>query len=83
METDFRAFFLLVETIIEIRRNSVFKNIPARGSLFMVEETDFPASGNHFFFLYFSETLISFFRLVEKYFSTKSFIPAGGSGFSG
>ena len=25
METDFRAFFLLVETIIEIWRNSVFK----------------------------------------------------------
>ena len=25
METDFSAFFLLVETIIEIGRNSIFK----------------------------------------------------------
>ena len=25
METDFRAFFLLVETIIEIRRNLIVK----------------------------------------------------------
>ena len=25
METDFRALFLLVETIIEIGRNSIFK----------------------------------------------------------
>ena len=50
METDFRAYFLLVETIIKIW---LLKNIPARGSLFMVRETDFPVSGNHFF-LYFS-----------------------------
>ena len=27
----------------------------------MVGETDFPASGNHFFFLHFSETPVSFF----------------------
>ena len=65
METDFRAFFLLVETIIEIRRNSVFKNIPARGSLFMVEETDFPASGNHFFFSIF-QRLLSVFSVQQK-----------------
>ena len=41
----------------------------------MVEETDFPARGNHFF-VHFSGTPVSFLRLVEKYFSTKSFIPA-------
>ena len=67
METNFRAFFLLVETIIEIRQNSVFKNIPAKESSFMVRETNFLTSGNHFF-LYFSETPVSFFFLVEKYF---------------
>ena len=27
METDFRAFFQVVETIIEIRRDPIFKNI--------------------------------------------------------
>ena len=56
METDFKAFFLLVETIIEIRQNLVFKNIPARGSLFMVGETDFPASGNHSFSPFFRDS---------------------------
>ena len=30
MEMDFRAFFLLVESITEIRRNSILKNITAR-----------------------------------------------------
>ena len=59
-KTNFRAFFLLVETIIEIRRNSVFKNIPARGSLFMVGETDLTASGNHFFFSIFQRILSVF-----------------------
>ena len=54
METDFRAFFLLVETIIEIRRNSVIKN--AMGSLFMVGEMDLPASGNHFFSPFFRDS---------------------------
>ena len=34
--TDFRAFFLHVESIIEIMRNPIFlKNIPARGRLFV------------------------------------------------
>ena len=44
--------------------------------------TDFLANGNHFF-LHFSETLARefIFRLVEVYFSTKSFIPTSGSGF--
>ena len=31
METDFRTFFLLVETIIEIGQNSVFKKIFLQG----------------------------------------------------
>ena len=33
METDFRAFFLLVEIIIEITRNSVFKKYSCKGKL--------------------------------------------------
>ena len=49
----------------------------------MVGETDFPASGNHFFFSIFQRHLSVFYRLVEKYFSTKSFTPAGGNGLSG
>ena len=49
IETDLRAFFLLVETIIKIRQIQFLKNISARGSLFVVGETDFPASGNHLF----------------------------------
>ena len=48
----------------------------------MAGETDFSTSGDHFF-LHFSETPVSFFRLVEKYFSTKSFIPGGGNGLFG
>ena len=77
---DFRAFLLLGETINEIRRNSVFKNIPVRGNLFAVRETDFSAIG---FYSIFQRLLSVFFRLVEKYFSTKSFIPAGGNRYSG
>ena len=46
METDFRAFFLIVETTIEIRGIPIFKNVPARGSLFQIGEMDFPASEN-------------------------------------
>ena len=46
IETNFRAFFLIVETTIEIRRIPIFKNIPARGSLFQLGEMDFPASEN-------------------------------------
>ena len=49
----------------------------------MVGEAGFPASENHFFFLHFLTLLSVFLRLVEKYFSTKSFIPAGGNRFSG
>ena len=72
MEADFRTFFLLMKTITEIRRNPIFKNITAK-SLFLLGETDFVASSNHFF-LHFSETLDSdgvFFHLLKKYFFTE------------
>ena len=45
----FYVFFLLVETTIEIRRNSVFKKYSCEGKLIYVGGTDFPASGNYFF----------------------------------
>ena len=56
METDFRTFFLLVKTIIKIRRNQFLKNIPTSESIFLQGETNLLASGDHFF-LHFSETL--------------------------
>ena len=58
------------------------KNIPARGSLFVVVEMGFSASGTHFCSP-FLRLLSVFFRLVEKYFYTKFFIPADGNRFSG
>ena len=67
--------------MLKLGKIQFLKNISARGSLFMVGETDFPASEKHFF-LHFQIILSVFFRLVEEYFSTKSFIPAGGNGFS-
>ena len=73
MEADFRTFFLLVKTNSEIRQNPIFKKITAK-SLFLLGETNFLASSNHFFFLHFSETLGSdsfFFDLLEKYFLNK------------
>ena len=54
METIFRTSSML--TIIEIRRNPIFKCTFNRESLFLLGETSFLASGNHFF-LHFSETL--------------------------
>ena len=83
METDFRIFFLLVKTIIEIRWDPVLKNIPRRESFFLLWEADLLASANHFF-LHFSETLETlFFPYSGKVFSlTKSFIPASENGFS-
>ena len=68
METDFRTLFLLVKTIIEIRHNPIFKNITAK-NLFLLRETDFLSSSNHFF-LHFSDTLgcYSFFPSIIKVF---------------
>ena len=68
METDFRTLFLLVKTIIEIRRNPIFKNITAK-NLFLLRETDFLSSSNHFFSP-FSDTLgcYSFFPSIIKAF---------------
>ena len=68
---------------MELGKIQFLKNIPARVSLSVVEETDFPAGGNHFF-LHFSEAPVSFFPSgKKKYFSTKSFIATCGNGFSG
>ena len=58
------------------------KSITARASLFVVEETDFSTGGNYFFSS-FQRLLSAFLSLVEKYFSTKSFILAGEESFSG
>ena len=46
------------------------KNTPARGSLFLLEETDLLASGNHFFFSIFQRDppFIAFFKNPGKYF---------------
>ena len=41
METDFRAYFLLVETIIEIRKNSVFKKYSSKGELIHCKGNEF------------------------------------------
>ena len=49
METDFRAFFLLVETIIEIRRNSVFKKYFCQGKLVRGRENEFLGQWKSFF----------------------------------
>ena len=76
--TNSGAFFLLVENIVEIRRNTIFQKYYRWGKII-------PASGQLSFWQV--ETIISefirdsyqwqiFFRLTEKYFSTKSFIPA-------
>ena len=50
--------------LLELSKIQLLKNIPASGSLFMVEETDFPASGNHFF-LHFSDSC-QFFPVQQK-----------------
>ena len=67
---------------MKLEEIQILKNIPTKGSLFVVGETDFRAGGNQFLFFNFQRLLKVFFRLLEKYFSTKSFIPAGGNGFS-
>ena len=54
----FRAFFLMLETIIEIRGTLILK------------EKHFPANGNHF--LWFSCQKKQFCRIVKTYFSTNA-----------
>ena len=56
METDFRAFFVLEETILKLGEIQFLKNTTARGSLFMLGETDFPASGKHFLSPFFRDS---------------------------
>ena len=70
METDFSAFFLLVETIIRIRLNSVFKKYSCKGKQ-MVGEKNFPANRNHSP-LHFSEAIVSFFPSSRKVFFNKT-----------
>ena len=57
----FWTFFLIVETIIEIRCNSIFEKYYCYGKLIRGRGNAFPASGNHFF--------SSFFRDSCKIFS--------------
>ena len=83
IETDFRAFFLQVETIIEIRRNSVFIKYSCKGKLIHGRENGFSGQRKSLFFSIFQILLPVFSRLVKNYFSTKFFIPAGENGFSG
>ena len=69
MEADFRTFFLLVKTNYEIRQNPIFKKITAK-SLFLLGETNFLASSNHFFFSISQrlQAVIVFFRSIGKVF---------------
>ena len=83
MDRDSRSFFLLVESIIEIRWNPIFLKHSYWGKII-------PASEQLIFWiveiilLHFLEIPTSdFLCLVEKHFSTKSFIPASWNEFSG
>ena len=89
---DSRAFFLVVESIIEVRRNPIFFKKFLLGEDYSCKWTsNFLASGKHSFsvFQIFLPVIIACdfldipFRLAEKYFSIKSFSPASGNGFSG
>ena len=56
METDFRAFFLLVETIIEIGRNSDFKKYSYEGKFIRGRRNGFSGWWKSFFFLIFRDS---------------------------
>ena len=84
---DSRDFFQLVQSIIEIRRNSIFLKKFLLGEDYSYKwTTDFLAIGDHYFFV-FQKFLpvIEFFGicLAGKYFSIKSFIAASENGLSG
>ena len=68
METDFSASFLLVETIIEIRRNWVFKKLFLLGKAYSWQGKRTFRSVKTIFFLHFSETPVSFFPSRRKVF---------------
>ena len=55
METDIRGFFCSWKPLLIFGEIQFLKSIPAREILFVVGETDFPASGIPFF-LHFSMT---------------------------
>ena len=67
---DFRAFFLLGKTIVEIRPNLVFnfKKYSCKGKLINGRGKGFSAGGNHFFSPFF-ETPVSFFPSCANQFS--------------
>ena len=69
-------FFLLLET-----GKSNFNKI----TLLLLVETDFVASGNHFFFHFHTllPLLALFSCLVKTYFSNKYFVLSGGNQISG
>ena len=87
MGADFGTFFLLVESITEIRRKPMFLKKFLLGEDYPCKwTTDFLATGNHSFSIFQRFLLLIvcfFFRLAEKCFSTETFIPASGKGFSG
>ena len=57
MKTDFRAFFLLLETIIEIRQNSIFKRYYCQEKFICGRRNRFSGQGKTFFFSIFQRLL--------------------------
>ena len=67
--TDSRGFFLLVESIIEIRWNAIFKKISCQWEDYSCKWTiDFLASGNHCFSIFQIFLPVTSFELVETDF---------------
>ena len=77
-----RTFFLLKETIIKTRQNSVFKKYSCQGKLIRGRRNGFSCQWKSCFSSFYQRLLPVFFCQVEKYFSTKSFISAGGIEFT-
>ena len=76
--TDSRGFFLLVESIIEIRWNAIFKKISCQWEDYSCKWTiDFLASGNHCFSIFQIFLSVTSFKLVERDFlaSGNHFLP--------
>ena len=66
---------------MKLGKIELLKIIPVRESLFVVGKRIFRLEETIFFSI-FQRLLPVFFRPVQKYFLMKSFIPAGGNGFS-
>ena len=71
MEMDFRAFFLLVEIIIEIMQNPVFKKHSCKGKLIHGRENGFFSWWKPFFLSIFQRLLSVFFPSSRKIFFNK------------